>query len=34
MNKEKHILRLNLVEVEQSLTSVEEIGIKIDDELD
>lgn len=34
MNKEKGILRLNLVEVERSLTSVEENWKKIDDELD
>ena len=34
MNKEKDMLRLNLVEVEQSLTSVEENWKKIDDELD
>ena len=34
MNKEKEILRLNLVKVEQSLTRVEKNWKKIDDELD
>ena len=34
MGKEKDILRLNLVKVEQSLTSVEKNWKKIDDELD
>ena len=34
MSKEKDILRINLVKVEQSLTQVENNWKKIDDELD
>ena len=34
MNKQKEILRLNLVKVDQSLISVEKNWEKIDDELD